>query len=137
MKGLGSSVQLGFGSYCSGTYLWELMSCTRHILIAFMLAAASLPSVAAMPEGNDDATVMVHTSRSSGLIRINIQQPRKIGTVTLIVTDAQGRTWYREEGKAMTGELVRNLDKGILPKGELTLRVKSKDLDIMQRFVVE
>lgn len=113
------------------------MSCTRHILIAFMLAAASLPSVAAMPEGNDDATVMVHTSRSSGLIRINIQQPRKIGTVTLIVTDAQGRTWYREEGKAMTGELVRNLDKGILPKGELTLRVKSKDLDIMQRFVVE
>lgn len=113
------------------------MSCTRHILLAFMLTSVSLPSVAATPGGNEYATVMVHSSRNSGLIRINIQQPRKIGTVTLDVVDAQGRTWYREEGKAMTGELVRNLDKGILPRGELTLRVKSKDLDITQRFVVE
>ncbi|MBX2979218.1 MAG: T9SS type A sorting domain-containing protein [Flavobacteriales bacterium] len=113
------------------------MGCTRHILLAFMLTSVSVPSVAATPGGNEDATVMVHSSRNSGLIRINIQQPRKIGTVTLDVMDAQGRTWYREEGKAMTGELVRNLDKGILPKGELTLRVKSKDLDITQRFVVE
>lgn len=57
--------------------------------------------------------------------------------VVMEVKDAQGRTLYREEGKAMQDELVRRLDKGILPRGEHNLVITTKDFTLSERFTVE
>ena len=53
------------------------------------------------------------------------------------VDSEDGRVLYREEGKAMTGELVRRLDKGVFPRGTHTLTVVAKDFAITQRFTIE
>lgn len=68
---------------------------------------------------------------------MSISNHRKIGKVLLEVKDAKGHVLYSEEGKAMTGELVRRLDKGLFPKGETTLEVTAKDFAIVHRFVIE
>lgn len=62
---------------------------------------------------------------------------RRIGKLVLEVRDQHGRTLYREEGKALTGELVRNLDKGVFPRGTLQLTVVAKDLAVSQQFTIE
>lgn len=91
----------------------------------------------AAPGGGNEATVFVEATRSSAFIHILINNHRKIGNVALEVKDMEGRVLYREEGKAMTGELVRRLDKGVFPKGEHTVTVVSRDFSITQRFTIE
>lgn len=53
------------------------------------------------------------------------------------IRDLNGRVLYHEEGKALTGELVRRLDKGVLPRGTHTLSILGKDLAVSQAFTVE
>lgn len=109
-----------------------------RLLIPVTVAAllCTYPSHA-LPGGNDEATVSVQCTRGSGLIQVSISNHRKIGKVLLEVKDAKGHVLYSEEGKAMTGELVRRLDKGLFPKGETTLEVTAKDFAIVHRFVIE
>jgi hypothetical protein len=79
----------------------------------------------------------VQCPRNSGLLTLNVTSCRKIGNVVIEVRDANGRTLYREEGKAMTAELVRRLDRGSFPKGELTLLISARDLQLSERVVNE
>ncbi len=87
-------------------------------------------------EGNS-TTVSVDCQRGSGLIQINIQADRRIGKVQLVVKDASGKTMYVEEGKALTEELVRRLDKGMFPKGAATVTVESKDFSVTEAFTIQ
>ena len=88
-------------------------------------------------EPHSASTVKVECSRSSAFIQIQVLNHRRIGNVVLEVRDKDGRTLYREEGKAMTEELVRRLDKGVFPRGQHTLTVTARDLSITQVFVIE
>lgn len=88
-------------------------------------------------EPHSASTVKVECSRSSAFIQIQVLNHRRIGNVVLEVRDAQGRTLYREEGKALTEELVRRLDKGVFPRGQHTLTVTARDLVITQPFTIE
>ena len=113
------------------------MDRTAH---ALALATALLlfdPAVQAGDGGGEGATVAVECTRSSGLIKLRVQNHRRIGRLELLILDANGRILYHEEGKAMTGELVRVLDKGLFPKGEHHLTVKARDFSISQRFAVQ
>jgi len=85
----------------------------------------------------EGSSVRVECTRSSAFIQIEVNSDRKIGNVVLEVRDAEGRTLYREEGKALTAELVRRLDKGAFPRGTHTITVRSRDLDITQQFSIE
>jgi hypothetical protein len=88
--------------------------------------------------GKDGPTkVEVSASRQSALVSVNIVSHRKIGNVVIEVRDAKGHVLYKEEGKALTPELVRRLDKGVFPKGELTLSVTARDFSVTRPFVVE
>ncbi|MBK9415784.1 MAG: hypothetical protein IPO05_06645 [Flavobacteriales bacterium] len=116
------------------------MSRSRTLLIALSISVSGL--VQAVPRGDGSghaggSHLSVSASRSSAFVTIQLHHHRKIGVVTMEVKDGQGRTLYREEGKAMQDELVRRLDKGILPRGEHTLVVTSKDLTLTERFTVE
>ncbi len=88
-----------------------------------------------MPEGS--ARVAVSCSRASAFISVSINSDRPIGKVLIEVVDAEGRTWYREEGKALTPELIRRLDKGGFPRTALTLNVRAKDFEVTRPFTVE
>lgn len=83
------------------------------------------------------ANVHVECSRSSAFVLVNITSFRRIGNVCLEVQDRTGRTLYKEEGKALTSELVRRLDKGGFPRGAHTLLVTSKDFALTRSFTVE
>ncbi len=108
----------------------------RTILFALLLA--STPVVQAEPGVSDGTTrVDVSCSRSSAFVNVSINSDRPIGKVVIEVVDAQGRTWYKEEGKALTPELVRRLDKGGFPKAALTLKVRAKDFEVTRPFTIE
>lgn len=108
------------------------------MLIAVLFALRSgTPVQAASPGCAQRPKVEVVCVKSSALLALNVTSCRKIGDVVIEVRDAAGRTVYKEEGKAMTAELVRRLDRGALPKGELTLLVNAKDLSFSQRVVNE
>jgi hypothetical protein len=113
------------------------------IRTALSIALLTVGSLVCAPqaragEGSPNASrVTVESSRASAFVTISINHHRKIGTVTLEVKDSQGRTLYREEGKAMQDELVRRLDKGILPRGEHTVVITARDLALTERFTVE
>ena len=101
--------------------------------VALLLVLSTAPLFAG--DGNDGkAKVEVISTPRSALINVNITSFRTIGKVVIEVRDAKGRTLYKEEGRALTPELVRRLDKGVFPKGELTLLVKAKDFTITQVF---
>ncbi|MEZ4755462.1 MAG: hypothetical protein R2817_01405 [Flavobacteriales bacterium] len=106
---------------------------TRHSLTAVALFLCVHAGFA----GEGPGKLNVDASRRSAFVTIAVQHDRRIGPITMEVKDAQGRTLYREEGKAMQDELVRRLDKGILPKGEHTLIITTRDLQLSERFVVE
>ena len=110
---------------------------TIRVLFLGVLLGAGTSAGAALPGGGDGATVSVECDRGSGLILISITNHRRIGNVKLEVRDAQGKSLYYEEGKAMTEELVRRLDKGVFPKGEAMLTVTARDLSITQRFIIQ
>lgn len=111
-----------------------LRSFRASILSVLLLAGTG---VNAAGGGGEEARVSVECSRGSGLILIQISNHRRIGNVKLEVKDSQGRSLYYEEGKAMTEELVRRLDKGVFPKGEAVLTVAARDLSITQRFIIQ
>ena len=109
----------------------------HRLPLTIALVALSSVSLHAAGGGKDDPKVSVQCARGSGLIQVSVSNHRKIGNVLLEVKDANGRVLYSEEGKAMTGELVRRLDKGLFPLGEKTLEVTARDFAITQRFVIE
>lgn len=109
----------------------------KVLALAIVLLTTGSVALAAAPGGEKEATVFVEANRTSAFIHILVNNHRKIGGVVLEVKDLEGRVLYREEGKAMTGELVRRLDKGVFPKGEHTVTVVSRDFAITQRFTIE
>ncbi|MBL7951013.1 MAG: hypothetical protein JNM62_04780 [Flavobacteriales bacterium] len=113
---------------------------TLRITLVLAAVCAVLASSSAMAPSHPDekkATVSVECTRASGLVQVNILHHRKIGNVHLVVKDAKGKTVYVEEGKAMTEELVRRFDKGMLPKGAATITVEARDFTITQGFMVQ
>lgn len=109
--------------------MWKTLS------IVALLSAA--PMQASVPDGGEEATVFVEAGRGSAFIHILVNNHRRIGNVVIEVRDIHGRTLYKEEGKAMTDELVRRLDKGMFPRGEHLLAISARDLSITQRFTIE
>ena len=107
-----------------------------HILVALSLSLAS-PTFAAVPGNGKESTVFVETQRNSAFIHILVNNDRRIGNVIIEVKDLNGQLLYREEGKALTGELVRRLDKGVFPKGKHALTVQAKDFSITQYFNID
>jgi hypothetical protein len=104
---------------------------------SILVAIALVPSWNVALAGEGPGKLNVAASRQSAFVTIAVQHDRRIGPITMEVKDGQGRTLYKEEGKAMQDELVRRLDKGILPKGEHTLIITTRDLQLSERFVVE
>lgn len=113
------------------------MRSNNRFSLLLALALLSSASLQAAGGGKDDPKVYVQCARGSGLIQVTVSNHRRIGNVLLEVKDASGRVLYSEEGKAMTGELVRRLDKGLFPMGEKTVEVTARDFAITQHFVIE
>jgi hypothetical protein len=116
------------------------MSPIRSFLAVLSIAASGLVDAAPRLDGSGPeggSHLSVSASGSSAFVTIQLQHHRKIGMVVMEVKDGQGRTLYREEGKAMQDELVRRLDKGILPRGEHDLVITTKDFTLSERFTVE
>ncbi len=109
----------------------------RPLPFSIALAVLSAGTTQAADGGKDEAKVTVQCARGSGLIQVSVSNSRKIGKVLLEVKDANGRVLYSEEGKAMTGELVRRLDKGLFPLGATTVEVTARDFAVSQHFVIE
>ena len=113
-------------------------SSTYGKTIATAIAALLFSTVALAGEaGEKEAGVKVCSTPTSGLIEVSIENHRKIGNVRMEVKDSSGRTVYVEEGKAMSDELVRRLDKGMFAKGNATLTVETRDFVITQGFTVQ
>lgn len=84
-----------------------------------------------------DGAVKVECHKGSSLIQLSISNHRRIGKVRIEVRSEDGRTLYIEEGKALTGELVRRLDRGVLPRGTHTILVTTRDITASERIVCE
>lgn len=108
----------------------------RALLLAVALGSFSAPSARA-DGGAGSGRLQVHCTKGSAFVSILLEHHHRIGKVVLQIRDQQGRVIYREEGKALTGELVRRLDKGQLPRGKHTLSVEAKDLLLSQEFTIE
>jgi len=112
----------------------------RTVVGVLVIASSSVVSAAwtGTPDGKDGGSQLsVLASRNSAFVTIELQHHRKIGVVVMEVKDEQGRTFYREEGKALQDELVRRLDKGMLPRGQYSLVITTKDVTLTERFTVE
>lgn len=105
--------------------------------VAILSLAASSVVHAANPGCDRQPKFEVTNISGSGAISVSVVNCRKIGNVVLEVKDASGRTLYREEGKALTPELVRRLDKGIFPKGQHTLVITAKDFAVSKVLVID
>ncbi|MCB0795275.1 MAG: hypothetical protein KDB88_11115 [Flavobacteriales bacterium] len=107
----------------------------------FVLGCAMIlgPSSAFSSLGGEGkkGTIQLVQSRPSALLQLRIDNFRKIGKVAIEVRNSEGRTVYKEEGKAMTGELVRYLDKGLFRGGPHTMEVTTRDLHLLQEFRVD
>ncbi len=113
-----------------------MLRTTRYALLLLLFVAVR-PTMAVASNSDAPARVQVTCSRASAFVSINISSFRKIGEVVIEVRDQAGRTLYKEEGKALTPELVRRLDKGSFPHGAHTLQVTAKDFAITQVFTIE
>ncbi len=107
----------------------------RTLLLASLLLGSGITARAG--GGEHTGSARVECSRASGLIRLQLAAERRIGRVVLQIADTNGRLLYREEGRALREELVRVLDKGLFPKGDMVLTVKARDLDLTQHFTIE
>lgn len=102
------------------------------------LAVALQPASAAAHESPaGDGAVKVECHKGSSLIQLSIRNHRRIGKLRIEVRSEDGRTLYIEEGKALTGELVRRLDRGIFPRGTHTVVVTTRDITASERIVCE
>lgn len=113
-----------------------MLQTLRPVLLLVLLSSMA-PAFAVPGDPGSKARVDVSCSRSSAFVNVSISSDRPIGKVVIEVVDASGRTWYKEEGKALTPELIRRLDKGGFPKSDLTLIVTSKDFEVSRPFKVE
>lgn len=113
------------------------MLATARILMMATFSAWAAPVSAAGDGCGNRPSLNVQCSRSSAFVQVSVANCRRIGKVVLEVRDKEGRVLYREEGKALTEELVRRLDKGLLPRGTHTFSVAGKDLALSQPFTVE
>ena len=104
------------------------------LLVGLLMAPAP---VLAGAGGEGKATVRVECTRSASLINIIVRHERRIGQVKILVCDAKGDVFYIEVGKAMTGEVVRRIDKLGFTKGGMIPTVGTRDFHITQRIVVE
>jgi hypothetical protein len=117
-------------------YIWGMgtgllaRTCAFGLLLTFASATFAL-------SGEGQAQVSVQCSKASAFVHVSINSFRRIGVVTIEVRDERGVTLYKEEGKAMTGELVRRLDKGGFPPGSHTMVVTARDIAVEQVFTVE
>lgn len=103
-----------------------------------IVAFLSLSGIASAGPGDAPAPrVNVDCSHASAFVNISVVSDHRIGRISFEILDKNGRTLYREEGKALTGELVRRLDKGVFPRGAHTLQVRTKDFAITRDFTVE
>ena len=109
----------------------------RQLLVISALALFSTTADARERKGEGDATLKVECTSTSAFINIQIDNSRRIGHVVIEVKDATGAVLYREEGRALADVLVRRLDKGVFPQGDLTLTVKARDMAITQVFTVK
>jgi hypothetical protein len=109
-------------------------------LPAILLLLATLfagPVLAASPGKDHRSRVIVESQKGSAFIMVQVLNHRKIGNVAIELRNEQGRILYKEEGKSMSDELVRRLDKGLFPKGDHTLTVVARDFRITQEFTVD
>ena len=132
----------GLLSYLVFLYIWndrnfDHMYHTFRSIAVSLLVVSSSWAWAGEPINEGQASVQVFCSRASAFVNVSITSFRKIGVVTIEVRNATGLTLYKEEGKALTQELVRRLDKGGFPHGDHTLLVTAKDFSISQVFTVE
>ncbi|MCB0791773.1 MAG: hypothetical protein H6595_11920 [Flavobacteriales bacterium] len=111
------------------------MHALRTVLLALVMGVTAMVS-AKGGRTAERTSASVECSRASAFIKLQLHSDHRIGKVTIEVRDLDGRTWYKEEGKALTNELVRLLDKGVFPKGEMRLLITGRDLRIEQLFVV-
>lgn len=109
----------------------------RSLFVAVLFGVGVTRTQASGEGGNDQTQLNVICSRASSMVQIQLAGHHKIGKLVMEIKDLQGRVLYREEGKAMTGELVRRLDKGTFPRGTHELTVVAKDFAITQRFTIE
>lgn len=112
------------------------MSVTRILLLAAAFAG-SLSAFSIDGGGSSEARLRVECTRSSAFVQVRLDHDRRIGKLVLEIRDRNGRVLYHEEGKALTEELVRRVDKGMLPRGTHTLTIVGKDLSLSQDFTVE
>ncbi|MBK9177839.1 MAG: hypothetical protein IPM46_16205 [Flavobacteriales bacterium] len=110
---------------------------TARILVLASFGAWVSPMSAAGDGCGSRPSLNVQCSRSSAFVQVNVANCRRIGKVVLEVRDKEGRVLYHEEGKALAEELVRRLDKGLLPRGTHTVTVAGRDLALSQPFTVE
>lgn len=115
----------------------RFLTTLRNAAFLFALLIGTQVNAGGNDETPDSSQVTIECTRSSSLVLINITNHRKIGLVSILISDAKGRSLYYEEGKAMTDELVRRLDKGLFPPGEATLTVRSRDVTETQAFLVQ
>jgi hypothetical protein len=110
----------------------------RFRALILTVALGSLSALSARADGGaGSGRLQVHCTKGSAFVSILVERDHRIGKVVLQIRDQQGRVIYREEGKALTSELVRRLDKGQLPRGKHTLSVEAKDLLLSQEFTIE
>lgn len=107
-----------------------------NVIISFVACLLTV-SVSAGGPDHHGGRLQVHCSKASAFVSIQVEHEKRIGTITLEIRDQRGLVLYREEGKALTGELVRRLDKGQLPRGTHVLSVQSKALSLSQQFTIE
>lgn len=112
----------------------------RTLTLSSFSCALAILLIAAAPKKHGEAAtarLQVTALKDSQLIRLHVESPRRIGDITIEVRDETGRTWYKEEGKAGGQELVRYLDKRVLPIGRHTVWVMSRDLRASESIAVE
>ncbi len=119
-------------SYLYARSMMHLRSLALCSLLAWSGASFALPG----KDCDRNANVKVDCATTSAFINIDIAHCRRIGHVTIEVKNADGKVLYREEGKALAEVLVRRLDKGVFPKGDLSLSVTARDFAITQIFSI-
>lgn len=119
-----------------GRLLLPPMKHLRFAAVSALLFTTLATSAGKGRECAPNGALKVECSAASAFITLDIQHCRRIGNITIELLDASGRVVYQEEGKALSNVLVRRLDKGAFPQGELTLRITSRDLRITQLVTV-
>ncbi|MBK7946252.1 MAG: hypothetical protein IPJ85_13530 [Flavobacteriales bacterium] len=108
-----------------------------HAITVSAAMAFCLPMHAEGGGCESNAKLNVSCSRASAFVQVQVANCKKLGKLVLEVRDQQGRVLYREEGKAFTGDLVRRLDKGQLPRGTHVLSIVAKEVSLSQPFTIE